>query len=414
MRVSDRLDSVTVAAAQRKTGNPFRPSPGTPPPALVGRIPETSAAVNALQLVREGAMAQPIVFTGLRGMGKTVLLRAAIGEARALGGIVIPIEASREIPLGASLRTGLEDAQRDTASLPAKLKGAMDALLTRVPRTSFTLPNEMGAIALEAAAVPERELYRGLEDLNDDVRKHEKFLVFAIDEVQETPVAGMRDLIIFLHRLSGTDRPAYLLAAGLPNSREHLHEARTYTERWRFFRLDLLAPEDARAAVATPLRERGVTIDAAALDLIVAESAGYPFFVQEYGSAAWANRSGDHIALADVERAVPGVRRVLENDFYDARFRLLTPRECGYVLALASLGPGAHTSGEIADRLGATSTQLGSVRYQLAAKDVIYSPTPGMSEFRIPLTEQYVLRHETELRRRAQNTPRANGRTPRT
>jgi hypothetical protein len=103
-------------------------------------------------------------------------------------------------------------------------------------------------------------------------------------------------------------------------------------------------------------------------------------------------------------RSPAGVRRILEDDFYDARFRLLTPRECAYVLAMADLGPGPHTTGEIAARFGTTSETMSSIRYQLVKKDVIYSPMSGMAEFRIPLTERYVLRHKTELERRARES----------
>ncbi|HZX67594.1 MAG TPA: hypothetical protein VFE70_01865, partial [Candidatus Elarobacter sp.] len=108
------------------------------------------------------------------------------------------------------------------------------------------------------------------------------------------------------------------------------------------------------------------------------------------------------VTREDVERAVPGVRRLLEDDFYDARFRLLTPRECGYVLAMAELGAGAHTTGEIASKFGAKSETLSSIRYQLIKKDVIYAPASGMVEFRIPLTERYIFQHKSEFERRAQ------------
>ena len=157
-------------------------------------------------------------------------------------------------------------------------------------------------------------------------------------------------------------------------------------------------------AIAIPARERGVTIDPQALDRLAAESAGYPFFVQEYASAAWLAHRGNTITAADVEGVIPGVRRILEDDFYDSRFRRLTPRECAYVLALAELGPGAHTSREIAERFGTTSETLSSIRNQLVKKDVLYSPVSGMAEFRIPLTERYVLEHKPELERRARGS----------
>jgi AAA ATPase domain len=384
--------------------NPFRTAPGSEPPALVGREEESSAAQYSLNLSESGAPAQPIVFTGLRGMGKTALLRHCIADASATNAIVVYAEASASESLASTLRRGLERARRESASLPQKVKTGFGKVLEALPRASFELPNELGAVSLSARHKEDAEFVNALEELNDATRHHGRHLVFAIDEIQEAPVEGLRDLVRFIHATASTNHPVYLLAAGLPGSREHLHEVRTYTERWRYFRIGLLTPEQTKDAIAIPARERGVTIAPAALDRLAEESAGYPFFVQEYASAVWLAHRGNTISEADVERAIPGVRRILEDDFYDARFRLLTPRECSYVLAMADLGPGPHTTGEIAARFGTTSETVSSIRYQLVKKDVIYSPTSGMAEFRIPLTERYVLQHKTELERRARES----------
>jgi hypothetical protein len=380
--------------------NPFRTAPGSQPPALVGRDEEASAVRYSLGLTKSGAAAQPIVFTGLRGMGKTALLRHCIAETAASDSVVVYAEASATEPVAVTLRHGLERARRKSDSLPQKLKSGVDKVLEALPTASFELPHDLGSVSLKAPHKEDTAFLSALEDLNEATWRHGRHLVFAIDEIQDAPVQGLRDLVRFVHATASTDWPVYLLAAGLPGSRQHLHEVRTYTERWRYFRLGLLTREQTREAIAIPLRERGVTIAAAALDRLAEESAGYPFFVQEYASAAWLAHSGNAIGENDVERSIPGVRRILEDDFYDARFRHLTPRECSYVLAMAELGPGPHTTGEIASRLGTKSAIVSSIHYQLMKKDVIYSPTRGMSEFRIPLTERYVLQQKSALERR--------------
>jgi type II secretory pathway predicted ATPase ExeA len=387
-----------------RTDNPFRAAPGSEPPALVGRDEESSAVQYALNLTESGAPAQPIVFTGLRGMGKTALLRHCLAESSAKGAIVVYAEASAGEPLATTLQRGLERARRESASLPQKLKSGFDKVLEALPRASFELAHELGAVSLAGAHKEDAAFVQALEDLNDATRQHGRYLVFAIDEIQDAPIDGLRDLVRFVHATAGTKRPVYLLGAGLPSSREHLHTVRTYTERWRYFRLGLLTPDQTKDAIAIPARERGVKIVPAALERLVEESAGYPFFVQEYASATWLVHRGNTISEADVEHAIPGVRRILEDDFYDARFRLLTPRECAYVLAMAELGPGPHTTGEIAAQFGTTSTAISSIRHQLAKKDVIYSPASGMAEFRIPLTERYIMQHKAELERRAKGS----------
>lgn len=383
--------------------NPFRPAPGSVPPALAGRSPELSAVYYACGLTRGGGAAQPIVFTGLRGMGKTALLRRCVEDATDGGAVVLYAEASRETRVTSSLRRSLEHAKHRYASLPKKLRAAFDAALVALPKTTYELPGAAGSISLEARA-PEREhesLVEALETLNAAVRTHDRFLAFAIDELQDGGLDDLRVIVRFVHLTAGTDEPVLFLGAGLPNSPTHMHAVRTYTERWRYFRIGLLDAAETVEAIAEPAAALGVTVEDDALERLVVETAGYPFFVQEYASAAWIVHRADRITLADVEAIAPGVRRTLETSFYEERFRNLTPRELRYALALAALGEGPHPSGDVASRLDSTSERMSSTRNQLVKKDVIFAPSPGMVQFRMPLTERYVERHAADLARRA-------------
>ncbi|HEX3463265.1 MAG TPA: ATP-binding protein [Candidatus Elarobacter sp.] len=370
---------------------------------MVGRDNELSAARYATALVKSGAPAQPIIFTGLRGMGNTALLRRCVQDARANGGIVIYAEASDTEPLSETLRRGLERAKKDVESLPKRLKATVDAVIKTIPRASVALPGDMGTVELSSRQPDDSTsaFIDILEELNSAVRRHGRFLVFAIDEIQDAPVPDLRHLVRFIHETAGGDTPAYLVGAGLPDSPEHLHRVRTYTERWRYFRIGLLTRDQTMDAIAIPTRDRQVAIEARALERLAEEAAGYPFFIQEYGSAAWLQHNGNAIATADVESAIPGVRRILEDEFYDARFRKLTPREAAYTLAMAALGPGPHSTGEIARRLSSDSARVASIRNQLIKKDVVYAPSAGMLEFRIPLTERFIEQNRPSLERRA-------------
>jgi hypothetical protein len=383
--------------------NPFRTAPGSAPPVLVGRDGELSAARYAVGLTESGGAAQPIVFTGLRGMGKTALLRMCVAEAEKRRGVVLYSEASRDSALATSLRRSLEHAKTRFASIPRKMKTALDAAIRALPEATYEFPGELGGVKLAAPSLaPRRQSFvEALESLNAEVRRDGRFLVIAIDEVQEGHAKDLLILIEFVHLTAGTDEPVLFLGAGLPNSPSHLHKVRTYTERWRFFRIGLLSRDETIAAVELPAKEQGVTFEPAALERIVEETAGYPFFIQEYASAAWLQHRGKRVTGNDVEAIALGVRRILEDSFYDERFRRLTPRECRYALAMTALGPGPHTVAEIANRVGTTSETLSSIRNQLIKKDVVYVPSPGLVEFRMPLTERYVQRHREALTRRA-------------
>jgi hypothetical protein len=353
-------------------------------------------------MTAEGSPAPPVIITGLRGMGKTVLLRRAAAGARTGHALVIYAEGSRREPLTTSLRDGLEAAAQSAASLPRRLKRGIDNVLRALPKPEYELPDGTGAIGFADPEQPGTKRFSTeLRELNEQARKHYRYLAFFIDEIQEAPAYDLDVFIRFIHETAGSSTPAILIGAGLPNARAHLHHVRTYTERWRYLEIGLLDAAQTQEAILDPIRDAGHTIKPQALAALVTESAGYPFFIQEYASAAWMQHGGKTISVDDVEAVLPGVRRNLEASLYDERFRTLTPRECRYVLALGKLGPGAHTVQEIAEALDSRSDQVSSIRNQLIKKDVVFAPNSGMLQFRIPFTDRYVREHAPELTRRA-------------
>lgn len=335
-------------------------------------------------------------------MGKTALLRHSVSAAEDMGAVVLYTEASKEMSLAAALRRSLEHAKAQYASVPAKIKRAFDAAIRALPKATYELPGDGGGITLEARHVEHHEGFvEALETLNAEVRRHDRFLLFAIDEIQDGAINDLRVLVRFVHLTAGTAAPVLLLGAGLPNAPAHLHAVRTYTERWRYSRIGLLERDETIAAIANPATIRGVTFEVDALERLVDETAGYPFFIQEYASAAWTEHRGNRVTLRDVDMIAPGVRSMLESSFYDERFRRLTPRELRYALGMADLGVGPQTVGAIASRLGASSENVSSIRSQLIKKDVVFVPAAGLVEFRMPLTDRYIARHRAQLERRA-------------
>jgi len=100
--------------------------------------------------------------------------------------------------------------------------------------------------------------------------------------------------------------------------------------------------------IARPARDRSVEIDDRALALLMRECDGYPFFLQEYGSAAWTTVRDGRISYDGAREIVPGVRRLLDESLYQSPFESLTEPELGYAIALARLGVGPHRVSEVA------------------------------------------------------------------
>lgn len=142
----------------------------------------------------------------------------------------------------------------------------------------------------------------------------------------------------------------------------------------------------------SPRRRWGVEIDEKALALIVKETHGYPYFLQEWGKHAWDAASSSPITVKDVRAASTAAVAALDESFFRVRFDRLTPVEKRYLRAMAELGPGPHRSGDIAEQLDRKVTSLGPTRNQLIAKGMIWSPSHGDTAFTVPLFDEFMKR----------------------
>jgi hypothetical protein len=157
-------------------------------------------------------------------------------------------------------------------------------------------------------------------------------------------------------------------------------------------RSDRCPPEAAHQALEKPAPQEGVRFTGDALDRIIRETQGYPYFLQEWGKHVWDVAEGSPVALPDVELALQAAVAALDESFFRVRFDRLTPFEKKYLRAMAQLGPGPHRSGDIAVELGREVTSLGPVRASLISKGMIWSPSHGDTAFTVPLFDEFMRR----------------------
>ncbi|HBK90308.1 MAG TPA: hypothetical protein DDZ68_01420 [Parvularcula sp.] len=218
-------------------------------------------------------------------------------------------------------------------------------------------------------------------------------VVLFVDELQYVPEKELATLVSALHRVDQRQLPFALVAAGLPQLLGRLGEAKSYAERlFEFIPLDRLEPAAARDAIVKPAEEAGVRFEPAAVDLIIRETQGYPYFLQEWGKYCWDFADASPVTLADARRASVAALAELDASFFRVRFDRLTALEKNYLRAMAELGPGPHRSGDIADLLGRKVTALGPVRNSLIVKGMIFSMAHGESAFTVPLFDAFMRR----------------------
>jgi hypothetical protein len=196
-----------------------------------------------------------------------------------------------------------------------------------------------------------------------------------------------------VHRISQKQLPLILIGAGLPQLVGLAGKAKSYAERlFDYPVVDALNIKDATAALREPAKREGVEFQPAALKLAVQLTRGYPYFLQEWGYHSWNIAKKSPITASDVRKASDVARASLDESFFRVRFDRVTPREKEYIFAMASLGAGAHRSGDIAAELGVNVENIAPVRSSLIKKGMVYSPAHGDTAFTVPMFNEYLIR----------------------
>lgn len=380
--------------------NPFAPGAGTQPPELSGREPILATAVLALQRARLGRAARNVILLGLRGVGKTVLLNRLEEAASTEGFLCVTLEAREDKPLAEMLvpplRSILFRLSRSEGALVsarrglAVLRAFAGAFKVSVGDVEFGVDAEAGSAdsgALEA------DLPEVFVTVAQAAKAGGRGVAILIDELQYLKQADLAALIVAMHKVSQKGLPVVFFGAGLPQLAALAADAKSYSERlFEYITVSSLDEDAARNAIRAPVQREGVAITEAAISEIIRATAGYPYFLQEWGSQAWNIAARSPITAANARDAGVLALARLDESFFRTRFDRLTPREREFLRAMAELGPGPHRSGEVAGAVGATVNALAPLRASLIRKGMIYSPQHGDTAFTVPMFDQFMRR----------------------
>jgi hypothetical protein len=383
--------------------NPFSPGAGSPPYDLFGReniLEQTRILLGRIQQKRSE---KSMLLTGLRGVGKTVLLNEIDHIAREQFKYkTIFIEALEDKPLAALL---VPDIRRMFFELD-RIAGMGD----RVRRGLAVLKSFMGAIKVswkdfeigldidpETGTADTGDIQIDLPNLfvalGEAADERKTSVAILIDEVQYFGIQELGALIMAMHRMQQRRLPLTLIGAGLPILPALTGESKSYAERlFDFPVIGPLSRKDAHNALLEPVKAEGVFFNEEAIEEVYRLTQGYPYFIQEWGYQTWNLADGPDITLEVVRQATEVVVNRLDKNFFRVRFDRLTPKEKEYLRAMASLGPGPYRSSEIASVQGVKTSSLGPVRERLIKKGMIYSPVYGETTFTVPLFSDFMLR----------------------
>ena len=391
--------------------NPFSPGAGAPPPELVGRDDVLDQARILLGRIKQRRAEKSILLTGLRGVGKTVLLNEMERTAQAAGYRTLLVEAHEQKPLGALLAPPLRQLLHKLDRLAGAGHKARQALA--VLKGFFgTISVKMEGIELgldidaEKGTADSGDLEIDLPDLFTAVAEASAeqgtCLAVMIDEIQYLNKKELGALIMSMHRMQQRQLPLVLLGAGLPILPGLAGESKSYAERlFSFPDVGALSDSDTSRALQDPVKQYGVEFDEAAVREIYRLTQGYPYFLQEWGYQAWNRAEVSPISLAVVQDASATVTKRLDENFFRVRFNRLTPREKRFLRVMAELGPGAQRGSEVAECLSVKINSIGPTRAKLINKGMIYSPAHGYLAFTVPLFDDFMRRTMPEFAERS-------------
>jgi len=383
--------------------NPYTPNAGAVPPVIAGREDLEKRFSVLLSRVLNGRSEQSMIVTGLRGVGKTVLLEQFRKVAEAQNWVVIDREINKHEE---------DDFRRS-------LTGWMHSALLRLSpkeRWSERLKTALGVLRSFSLSVdPEGRLSGGIDVeiqhgyadqgvLQQDVtdlfvavgeaaKEHKRGIILLLDEIQFLTPAQLEAIIAGLHKTIQRGFPVTLVGAGLPQIPELAGDAKSYAERLFVFpQIGNLTPDQARLALEEPAREEGVTWTGPALDLAIAQTEGYPYFLQELGYAAWQVAHDNVITEDDVRQALPVYESKLDSSFFRVRLDRATELQRAYLRVMASLGSEPQKAADVAAIMGRTSSQVAPARAELVNMGLLYTPQHGYAAFTVPQFDRFMKR----------------------
>ena len=383
--------------------NPYTPNAGAEPEAVVGRDDQLHTFDLLLARLSLGRTEQSMIITGLRGVGKTVLLGQFRAKALAQRWVVVELEVSKH------------DEAAFRRNLASRLRTALFELSPKVSWTdrfhhaaavlkSFTVKLDADGSWSAGLDVEAAEGYADHADLAMDVTDvlvalgeaaadAGRGVVLLFDEIQFLTSQQLEAVIEALHKMVQRKLPITLVGAGLPQIAELAGDAKSYAERlFKFPGVGNLSEADSYAALEQPANNEGAAFTQDALALAYAITEGYPYFLQELGYGVWSVAEGPTITLENVEQAEPQYDAKLDASFFRVRLDRTTSLQRAYLRAMAQLGPNAQKAADVAVLMGRTSENLGPTRAELINMGLLYTPQHGYAAFTVPHFNRFMLR----------------------
>ena len=384
--------------------NPYTPGAGSMPPFLAGRETVLEEATFCLNNVKKGYPQQHIIYFGLRGVGKTVLLNTIEQVADSLGMYSVEIESDEESGFTKRLIASMVQIVKQFSTKAAAKEMAQRALsLIRSFRITYSITDQSFSLGADGKDIESTGIYS--DDLTDILvmvgkaaEKAEASVVLFVDEMQYLSKEELSGLSSALHRCNQKRLPILFFGAGLPVIRKAVGEAKSYGERlYRFEEISALDHESAAAAIVEPAKDLDVSYRADAVEEIISITGRYPFFIQAFCQIIWNETESDTITKEDVLHKKEMFFLFLDDGFFSVRYDKCSRMEKSFLTAMVKCGQLPCTISNVAQIMGRTVKSISPFRGKLINKGLIYSTSHAEIDFTVPAFDGFIRRINPEL-----------------
>ena len=379
--------------------NPYRPGAGLMPGYIAGRDEDIQNVEQMFEALTLNIPTQSIMFSGLRGVGKTVLFNKlqCIAEEKGIFCRHIEIEERNDF---ISQIAECSQAFLRTVSAKEKFKHLVQKPLDAIKSLMISFNPNDNTFSL---SLQDRELYlssnltQSLTDvfttIGETAQKTETPICFFIDEIQYMKQNQLGSLIAALHRTNQLGYPVMVVGAGLPKIYKMLSDEKSYSERLFLYKqVDSLTYDQAKKAIEEPAKKFHVSYTEDAVAKIIDVTKGYPFFIQQLCQIVYKKTDSDKIEISNVESCISDFLKTLDEGFFKSRYERCAETDKKFVFAMVKFGELPCTISNVAKNLHKNVNSISTTRAQLINKGIIYPVRYKELDFTVPEFAGYIQR----------------------
>ena len=381
--------------------NPYRPGAGLMPTYLAGREDDIKSVESLFEALTYNIPVQSVIFSGLRGVGKTVLINRLqlIAEEKDIFCKHIEVEERNDF---ISQIAACSQAFLRRLSAKEKFRNMiqkpLDAIKTFV--VSFDPNDQTFSLSMQ-----EKELYRSsnltqsltdvFTSLGEAAYNSRTPICFFIDEIQYMKQSELGALIAAMHRTNQLGYPVMMIGAGLPKIYKMLSDEKSYSVGlFIYIVIDSLKEEQARQAITVPAEKFGVSYTEQAIERIIEVTKGYPFFIQQFCQIIYQKAEKKQIERAQADSCEKEFFEALDKGFFKVRYERCTENDKKFIFAMVQCGELPCTIANVAKNMKKSVSAISTIRAQLIGKGIIYPVRYKELDFTVPEFDGFIKRLE--------------------